>query len=123
MQNNPSALAAHQPLESWSDPSGFEQCFLPTCAKTYGLAFKNSTRVFNYGAGLYSFFNNYDSGCLITTNCQQFMVTIEQSEGIYLYGLNTVAASIMVEVDGVALVPEGANVNSFCRTLAVFEYP
>ena len=122
MQNNPSALSAHSPLENWSDPS-FDNCFLPTCAKTFGLAFKNSTSIFNYGAGLYSFFNNYDSGCLITTNCQQFMVTIEQSEGIYLYGSNTVAASIMVEVDGVALVPEGANVNSFCRTLAVFEYP
>jgi len=26
-------------------------------------------------------------------------------------------------VDGVALAPEGANVNFFCRTLAVFEYP
>jgi glucan 1,3-beta-glucosidase len=122
MQNNPNALAVHQPLESWSDPS-FENCFLPICAKTYGLAIRNSSRIFNYGAGLYSFFNNYDGGCLTTENCQQFMVTIEKSEGIYLYGLNTKAASIMVEVDGVSLVPEGPNTNSFCRTLAVFEYP
>ena len=122
MQNNPSALSTYQPLESWSDPT-FENCFLATCAKTYGLAFKNSTSILNYGAGLYSFFNNYDVGCLATTNCQQFMVTIEKSQGIYLYGLNTVGTEIMVEVDGVALVPEGANTNSFTETLAVFEYP
>jgi hypothetical protein len=30
---------------------------------------------------------------------------------------------VMVEVDGVALVPEGANGNSFSETLGVFEYP
>jgi glucan 1,3-beta-glucosidase len=51
------------------------------------------------------------------------MVTVEKSQGIYLYGLNTVGTEIMVEVDGVALVPEGANTNSFTETLAVFEYP
>ena len=123
MQNNPSALSAHQPLASYSDPSAFQNCFLATCAKTYGLAFYNSTSIFNYGAGLYSFFNNYDSGCLTTTNCQQYMVNVEKSEGIYLYGLNTVGVEVMVEVDGVSIVPEGANTNSFAETVAVFEYP
>lgn len=122
MQNNPNSLSSFQPEERYSDPT-FENCFLPTCPKTYGLVVKNSTSLFNYGAGLYSFFNNYDSGCLITENCQQFMVLVEKSEGVYLYGLSTKAAAIMVEVDGVALVPEGANVNTFCRTVAVFEYP
>lgn len=122
MQNNPNALSSFQPLEEWSDP-GFENCFLPTCVKTYGLVIQNSTYVFNYGAGLYSFFNNYDSGCITTTNCQQYMVSIKNSEAIYLFGLNTVAAQTLVEVDGVSLVPEGANVNTFCRTIALFEYP
>jgi glucan 1,3-beta-glucosidase len=122
MQNNPNALAVYQPLEEWSDP-GFEDCFLVTCAKTYGLVIKNSTYIFNYGAGLYSFFNNYDGGCIVTANCQQYMVTIEESEAIYLFALNTVAAQTMVKVHGVSLVPAGANVNTFCHTLALFEYP
>jgi glucan 1,3-beta-glucosidase len=76
-----------------------------------------------YGAGLYSFFNNYDSGCITTTNCQQYMVSIQSSEAVYLFGLNTVAVQTLVEVDGVILVPAGANVNTFCNTLALFEYP
>lgn len=122
MQNNPNALSSFQPLEEWHDPT-FEKCFLPTCAKTYGVVIKNSTYIFNYGAGLYSFFNNYDSGCIITQNCQQFMVTIDKSEAIYIFGLSTIAAQTLIEVDGVSLVPEGANVNTFCRTLALFEYP
>lgn len=122
MQNNPDALSSFQPLAQYSDPT-FENCFLPTCAKTYGLVIKNSQYIFNYGAGLYSFFNNYDSGCILTQNCQQFMVTVEKSQAIYLFGLSTIAAQNMVEVDGVSLVPEGPNVNTFCRTVAIFEYP
>jgi hypothetical protein len=122
MQNNPNALASFQPLEEWADP-GFEDCFLPTCAKTYGLVVQDSTYIFVYGAGLYSFFNNYDSGCITTTNCQQFMVSIKGSEAVYLFGLNTVAVQTLVEVEGVSLVPAGANVNTFCNTLALFEYP
>ena len=122
MQNNPNALSSFQPLERYYDP-GFESCFLPTCAKTYGLVIQNSTYIFNYGAGLYSFFNNYDSGCITTTNCQQYVVSITGSEAIYLFGLNTVAVQTLVEVDGVSLVPEKANVNTFCRTVALFEYP
>jgi glucan 1,3-beta-glucosidase len=122
MQNNPNAIAAFQPREDWSDPD-FEDCFLPTCAKTYGLVVQESTYVFVYGAGLYSFFNNYDSGCITTTNCQQYMVSIQSSEAVYLFGLNTVAVQTLVEVDGVSLVPAGANVNTFCNTLALFEYP
>jgi glucan 1,3-beta-glucosidase len=123
MQNNPNALAVFQPLDEWHDP-GFDKCFLPTCAKTYGLVILDSTYIFTYGAGLYSFFNNYDGGCILTQNCQQFMVTVESSEAIYLFGLSTIAVSTLVEVDGVSLVPESPNVNiAPVRTIALFEYP
>lgn len=122
MQNNPNALSSFQPREDWYDPM-FKDCFLPTCPKTYGLVIKNSSYIYNYGAGLYSFFNNYDSGCIVTGNCQQFMVTIEQSQAIYLFGLNTIAAETLVDVDGVSLVPGRANLNTFTQTLALFEYP
>jgi hypothetical protein len=52
------------------------------------------------------------------------MVTVESSEAIYLFCLNTIAASTLVEADGVSLVPEGPNANSaLLRTIALFEYP
>ncbi len=122
MQNNPNALSTWKINPKYSDPS-FSECYQATCYKTFGLRFFNSTYIFNYGAGLYSFFNNYDQGCLITENCQTLMVSLEQSEAIYLYALNTKAAMNMVEVDGVALVPQSPNPNGFCQTVAVFEYP
>lgn len=122
MQDNPNAVAAFSPTDTYSDPM-FGSCFDATCYKTFGLRIFNSTYVLLYAAGLYSFFNNYDSGCLITSNCQDNMVSVEQSEGIYLYALSTKASTNMVEVDDVALVPQAANLNGFCDTVAVFEYP
>ncbi len=122
MQANPNALASFTPNSVYSDPT-FAECFQPPCYKTFGLRFFNSTYVFVYGAGLYSFFDNYDQGCLLTESCQILMVSLEQSEGIYVYALNTKAALNMVEVDGVAIVPQAANPNGFCQTNALFEYP
>lgn len=122
MQDNPNAISYFTSNTSYSDPT-FENCFEATCWKTFGLRLFNSTYVFVYGAGLYSFFNNYDQGCLITESCQIYMVSLEQSEGIYLYALNTKAAVNIVEVDQVAIVAEAQVPNGFCQTCAIFEYP
>lgn len=122
MQDNPDSLDPFTPNSAYSDPT-FSECYLATCYKTFGLRIFNSTYIFTYGAGLYSFFNNYDQGCLVTENCQQQMVSLEQSEAVYLYALSTKAAQNMVEVDQVAIVPQAANPNGFCQTVAVFEYP
>ena len=122
MQDNPNSLSSFQPNPVYSDPT-FTECFQAPCYKTFGLRFFNSTYVLVYGAGLYSFFNNYDQGCLLTESCQILMVSLEQSEGIYMYSLSTKAALNMVEVDQVAIVPQAANPNGFCQTCALFEYP
>ncbi|KAL1310715.1 hypothetical protein AAFC00_000972 [Neodothiora populina] len=122
MQNNPDSLTPFPPSSKYSDPD-FADCYLVTCYKTMAVRFFNSTFCLVYGAGLYSFFNNYDSGCLLTGNCQQNIVSLEQSEAIYMYALNTVGSENMVEVDSVEIVPQAANKNGFCQTVVLFEYP
>ena len=121
MQDNPNALTPFAPQTAYSDPT-FAECYAATCFKTYGLRFFNSTYIFVYGAGLYSFFNGYDQGCLLTENCQQNVVGLEQSEAIYLYALSTKAAAYMVEIEQVDVVPQEMNTNGFCSTVALFEY-
>lgn len=122
-QANPNALTPFYPIsEPWNDPE-FTECFAQTCYKTYGLRIYQSSYVFLYGAGLYSFFNNYDSACILTTSCQEHMVSLERSEGIYIYTHNTVATTNLVEVDNTALVPALMNENWFCDTVAIFEFP
>ena len=51
------------------------------------------------------------------------MVSVEQSQGIYLYAVNTVGSQNLISVDDVALVPAISNPNGFADTVAIFEYP
>lgn len=123
MQNNPNSLASFTPQDDWNDPF-FTECssVQTSCFKTNALRIFNSTYIYVNGAGLYSFFQNYDSACIDTTSCDTYKVVMEQSEGIHMYGLNTVAAVNMAVVDGVALAPGMSNVNTFCDTVMLFEY-
>ena len=57
MQDNPNSLDPFPPNSAYTDPD-FSNCFQAICYKTYGLRIANSNNVLNYGAGLYSFFNN-----------------------------------------------------------------
>ncbi|KAF2771940.1 putative exo-beta-1,3-glucanase [Teratosphaeria nubilosa] len=121
-QDNPNALTPFTPNTTYHDPT-FSECFVATCFKTFGLRIYNSTYIYFYGVGLYSFFDNWDGGCLTTDECQQLILSLEQSEAVYVYALNTVGAVNMVEVDQVSIVPASANGNTFADTVAVFEYP
>ena len=49
------------------------------------------------------------------------MVAVEDSSEIYLYSLSTKASQNMVAIDGVAVVPQSPNPNTFCETVALFE--
>jgi len=122
MQTNPRADVAFQANPTYHDPT-FQYCFQDVCYKTYGLRVFNSTYIFVYGAGLYSFFQNYDSTCLLTTTCQEVPASFEESEAIYLFGLYTIGCQSMVQVDGMDLAPDGQNINTFGESVAVFEYP
>lgn len=121
MQSAPDALnAGFTPNLAYSDPT-FSTCTDELCKKTWGLRIVESSDVFVYGAGLYSFFDNYQQQCLATESCQDNMVSLECSSSVYLYGLNTKAATNMVVVDGVSQALQSDNTNGFCQTVAMFE--
>ncbi|KAF2400433.1 pectin lyase-like protein [Trichodelitschia bisporula] len=122
MQDNPQAIKPFVPKASWNDPD-FSSCFQSSCFKTWGLRVYNSSYAFIYGAGLYSFFQNYDSACLFTHTCQENAASLELSEAVWIFGLYTIGRDDMVQVDGTSLVPNGANLNTFGKSLAVFEFP
>jgi len=127
MQSNPDALhGGFAPVTAFNDPT-FSDCTTSsagsnTCAKSWGLRLVNSQEVVVMGAGLYSFFDNYDQKCLETESCQDNMVSVENcSSGVLLWGLNTKGATNMLSANGKALVPSKDNPNNFCQTVAVFE--
>ncbi|EAW07389.1 exo-beta-1,3-glucanase Exg0 [Aspergillus clavatus NRRL 1] len=119
-QSNPDALTPFTPQASWHDPT-FAQCTTAGCRKAWGLRVMNTSDMFVYGAGLYSFFENYEQSCLATESCQENMVEVDCSD-IHLYGLSTKASTNMItSSDGAGLVPQDENRSNFCSTIALFE--
>ena len=119
-QSNPSALTPFTPQSSWNDPE-FKTCTTASCRKSWGLRVLNSSDLFVYGAGLYSFFENYAQTCLNTEDCQENMVEVDCSD-VHIYGLSTKAAVNMVtSSSGKSMVLEKDNTSNFCSTIALFE--
>ncbi|KAJ5624893.1 Exo-1-3-beta-D-glucanase [Penicillium lagena] len=119
-QSNPNALTPFTPQSSWNDPT-FETCTTNSCRKSWGLRVMGSQDLYIYGAGLYSFFENYAQSCLRSEDCQQNMVEIDCSD-VHIYGLSTKAAVNMVtSSQGKGMVPESDNTSNYCSTIALFE--
>ena len=121
-QSNPNALQPFAPNGNFNDPN-FSSCTTDSCRKAWGLRIVDSSNILVYGAGLYSFFDNYDQTCLNTESCQQNMVGVDGSSQVYIYALATKASTNMVTVNGNGAVPQADNRDNFCSTVAVFESP
>ncbi|KAK6334538.1 hypothetical protein TWF730_003752 [Orbilia blumenaviensis] len=81
-----------------SDNPRFFDCVVnpETCAVSWAIRFIRSEDVHIYGAGLYSWFQNYDQGCLGRSECQHNLAKIDgESKGLRLNNLITVGATLM----------------------------
>lgn len=111
----------------------------PPCAMAWGLRIVGSTNVMVFGAGLYSFFNNYSTNCSTVKageNCQARIFTVDQGissnyssqrvnnggdgETVQLYNLNTIGSVSMVTRWGADMASWDENLSTFSSTLAMF---
>lgn len=123
-QGNPAAPEGASVLEGFFDPDFEKSCAnskSDTCARTWGLRVTNSSSVYVYGAGMYSFFDNYGQKCVDEQNCQDNMISIEDSTGVHLFGVSTKASVNMISVDGRSAALDKDNRNTFCAAIAKFE--
>jgi glucan 1,3-beta-glucosidase len=122
-QGNPEATSPYEVLSEYNDPNFAETCAGQNgtaCARAWGVRAINSKDIFIYGAGLYSFFDNYNQDCLKTQSCQQNMVSLEDS-AVHFFGLSTKASVNMLTVNGKSAALDQDNRNNFCATLALFQ--
>ncbi|RJE26608.1 hypothetical protein PHISCL_01022 [Aspergillus sclerotialis] len=64
-----------------------------SCIEAWAARFINSTNVYVYSAGLYSWFTNYDQdACLDSEDCQENLVDISYSQGLWFYNFFTKGA-------------------------------
>ncbi|KAH8658833.1 pectate lyase superfamily protein-domain-containing protein [Tricladium varicosporioides] len=118
-QSNPDATTPFTTNAAYMDPKFTGSA---SVNKAWGLRIVDSDDVFIYGAGLYSFFDNYGQECLDTESCQDNMLSIENSSGINIYGLSTKAAVNMVTLDGQSAALDKDNRDVFCATVALFQH-
>ncbi|KAI2642673.1 glycoside hydrolase family 55 protein [Xylaria nigripes] len=122
MQGNPDATQGVTVMEGYYDPDFKETCngSSDTCARTWGMRITNSSDIFVLGAGMYSFFNNYAQECVDGQNCQDNMISIEDSH-VSLYGISTKASVNMLTIDGKPMAQDKDNRNTFCAAIAKYE--
>lgn len=92
-------------------------------ADGWGLNVKDSDNVLVYGAGLYSFFNNYNVTCSnqgVTTKCQSQIFNVEGNSQVSVYNLNTVGSDSMIAIGGNSIASWADNQNGFISTVALF---
>jgi len=121
-QANPNATIPFTTQKTYNDPT-FSWCAPAdsSCRMSVGLFINNSQNVLIYGAGLYSFFNNYDQTCLNTNSCQKNMAIIANSQA-HMYAFNTIGATnMLIDQTGAVLAPQSANTNGFTSTVAMWK--
>ena len=114
-QPNPDARFPFPPDARFHDP-----LFLAPGEDGWGLRVVSSKGVRVYGAGLYSFFNNYEQEqCIANRNCQRNIFSLEGAgNDVSVYNLNTVGTTYMATRDGVDIIPSGQNVGMFVASVA-----
>ncbi|TPX11053.1 uncharacterized protein E0L32_007914 [Thyridium curvatum] len=117
----------------------------PPCRMAWGLRVLDSRRVVAFGAGLYSFFNNYNTTCCNEggrRKCQARILWVGAGTGngssdgdddadgqggggggdVQIYGLDTVGVQRMVTRAGLDVARFEDNAAGFADTLAMFRY-
>ncbi|CAG8892931.1 unnamed protein product [Penicillium egyptiacum] len=104
------------------DPD-YSSC-LPGNCDALSLRVLDSQDILVYGAGFYSFFNNYDTACStfpVPENCQSEIFSVEGStSGLVVYALSTVGTTNMIVRDGISLAVVSENLATYAATIAYF---
>ncbi|KAI9739910.1 MAG: hypothetical protein M1818_004966 [Claussenomyces sp. TS43310] len=136
-QPAPSAPTPFSPVSSLNDPDFATYCAGTTgnCADAWGLRVLNSQAILVYGAGLYSFFDNYNLTCsnhvdgAYNEYCQNQIFGIDDGgsgsqvyngSSVSLYNLNTIGAVSMIDVGGKSVAKQVDNTNTFAESVAMF---
>jgi len=114
-QPNPKPPAPFSIDSSLHDPK-----FSPSQPSAWGLHITNSREILIYGAGLYSFFQDYLQTCLDTTTCQPQIANIDSDSDVQIYTLSTVGTTYQLSVDNVGIINQKYNQDGFAQTATIW---
>ncbi|KAF9648249.1 exo-beta-1,3-glucanase [Thelephora ganbajun] len=105
-------------LSEWKDPS-----FNTNQTSAWGLYITKSRDILVFGAGLYSFFINYDASQCSTAdrlNCQSEILNVDSRTEVSIYNLATVGTTYQLSIDSSPVIPAAGNGNGFSRTVTAW---
>ncbi|KAI6451589.1 hypothetical protein MCOR22_001194 [Pyricularia oryzae] len=118
--------AYYQPNPDASIPFPVDKAFSDPTFKAgqsgWGFRAANSKEILVYGAGLYSFFDNYNVTCAQEgqgQTCQTQIMDVDKSS-VKMYNLNTVGVGSQITVNGVDVARWQDNKNGFVNSVAIF---
>jgi len=94
--------------------------FSPSQPSAWGLHITNSREILIYGAGFYSFFQDYLQTCLDTTTCQPQIANIDSDSDVQIYTLSTVGTTYQLSVDNVGIINQKYNQDGFAQTATIW---
>ncbi|KAK7049313.1 hypothetical protein VNI00_005914 [Paramarasmius palmivorus] len=112
-QPNPAPPAPFVVNSNYNDPTSFG-------GGAWAVRIVTSTDIIIFGAGLYSFFQNYGQACLPSRNCQSQILSIDSGSRASVYSLATVGTTWQLTVDGTNVANSGDNINGFASTLTAW---
>ncbi|EMD37582.1 glycoside hydrolase family 55 protein [Gelatoporia subvermispora B] len=87
----------------------------------WALSIENSNNILVFGAGHYSFFENWDTDCQNSKNCQSQIVNVDSaSTNIGIYQLTTVDTTMMLSMNNNGVISASNNRNGFSDTVAAW---
>ncbi|OSX66163.1 glycoside hydrolase family 55 protein [Postia placenta MAD-698-R-SB12] len=114
-QPNPGPTAPFIPSTTYGDPTSWPQ------NAAWALFVSDSSNILIFGAGHYSFFQNYAQTCDASYDCQSQIAEIDSnSTNIAIYGLNTVYTTYQLSVDYNGIINYANNLNGLAETVTAW---
>ncbi|KIJ21365.1 glycoside hydrolase family 55 protein [Paxillus involutus ATCC 200175] len=111
----PNAPAPYSINKAYYDPE-----FDASNTMAWALYVQQSWDITIFGAGFYSFFQNYTQDCLATFSCQNQIFNIDEDSTILVYSLSTVGTKYQLSISEEGVVDESYNRDGFQETLTVW---
>jgi len=111
-QPSPSAPGPFTSNSTLNDPT-----YSGTSDSAWGINIQGTSGTTIFGAGLYSFYSDWDQSCVPTMNCQAGVFNIDSTSSVNVYGLSTLGITTQLNVDGNAVVDAKPNVAGYQETM------
>ncbi|KAG1814274.1 glycoside hydrolase family 55 protein [Suillus subaureus] len=114
-QPSPAAPAPYSTVSFYNDPT-----FSSSINMAWGMYIQSSSNIIIFGAGFYSFFQNYSQTCLTTNTCQAQIFNIDSASNVIAYSVSTVATTYQLSVSQNGVIRSSGNADGFQETFTAW---